>query len=335
MKSLLRTSVSSITAAFALLAGASANAQELSFQNYNAIIFNNLNTNSNIFGRTWVGNDFTGSNSADFGVQLPGNLPNNDRTLVVGNNLSSGNPINVHGGSLYIDGSTNGRAVNFNTNQNGRGALIEDHSIDAATAAIRGYSIAQSDALRAMVSDSVVTYPSSQPSNITFTATPGSDGVAVFNVNAADVFSNPLAQSINLVGGLTTNVIINVAVSGGSVNFNQGNMGGDFLSDYAQGHVLWNFYNADNSTNPFTITIERNFNGAILAPYANINTSSSIDGLVVANNLTARAQLHTPISGDATSYSGYTAPVPEPGSIVFLVAAGGLLLIVRNRRLMA
>ena len=320
--------VAVVAAASVLSFSGPVKAQALNYQNYNAIIFNDLNTTSDIEGRTFVGNNFTGSNSANLGIHLKSSTPATDRSFVVGNNLSSGNPLNLQRGSLYIDGSTNGRIINYN---GGSGAgLVVDHSIDAALAEIRGYSIAQSDALRALVADSVVSLPTNQPAPTKFFATAGADGLAVFNVSAASIFGNSLGQQFELIADAnTTNVLINV--SGTSVNWTNGNMVGSFTDNYWQGHTLWNFYEATS------INLgSKQFNGGILAPKASITTAGNIDGLVVANNLTTTAEVHLPDSNSSTAfaYEGYAAPVPEPGSVVFLLAAGGLFLIVRNRRLM-
>lgn len=304
----------------------SAQAQTLDFQNYNAIIFNNLSTTSDIEGRTFVGNDFTGSNSANLGNHLKNTVAANDRTFVVGNNLVSGNPLNLQRGSLYIDGSTNGRIINFN----GGGSVIADHTIDTDLATIRDYSISQSMALQNLAADSSVTVPSGSPGPTKFYATAGADGLAVFNVTADEIFNNAYGQQFELIADADTlNIVINV--SGTSVNWTNGNMVGLFNDNYWQAHTLWNFSEAT------TINFNaHNFNGGVLAPNASITTSSNIDGLVVANNLTTTAEVHLPDSNSVTAYAfeGYTAPIPEPGSAIFLVAAAGLILIVRNRRLM-
>lgn len=310
----------------ALLSTASvARAQVLNFQNYNAIIFNDLKTSSDIEGRTFVGHDFTGGNSANLGIHLKNTVPANDRTFVVGNNLVTGNPINLQRGSLYIDGTTNGRAINFN----GGGSVVVDHSIDAQLESIQNYSLAQSVAMQDMVADSVVTLPVGQPGPTKFYATAGADGVAVFDVSAADIFANPRGQQFELIADAATSSIV-INVSGTSVNWTNGNMVGLFNDNYWQGHTLWNFYEAE------TINLgSHNFNGAILAPYASITTSANIDGLVVAKNLTTTAEVHLPDSNSVTpyAYDGYMAPVPEPGSAIFLVAAAGMIFIARNRRL--
>lgn len=306
-----------------VLAGSPAQAQAVNYQNYNAIIFNDLKTSSDIEGRTFVGHDFTGTNSANLGIHLSNSVPSNDRTFVVGNSIFAGNPINLQRGSLYIDGSTNGRGFNFN----GGGSVVADHTIDATTAAIRTSSIFQSQSMQAMAADSTVILPSGSPGPTKFMGTGGADGVAVFNVSAADIFSNPNGQQFELYAdSFTSNFVINV--SGTSVDWTNGNMVGLFTDNYWQDHTIWNFYEATS------INLgSHNFNGAILAPYATITTSANIDGLVVANNLTTTAEVHLPNNGNA--YDGYTAtPVPEPGSASLILVVGGLMLLARNRRLL-
>lgn len=312
--------------ALAVLAGlSSASAQSLDFQNYNAIIFNDLKTTSDIEGRTFVGHNFTGTNSANFGIHLKNTTSATDRTLVIGNDLASGNPLNLQRGSLYIGGSSNGRIVNYN----GGGSKIADAAIMDDLAEIQDYAIGQSLAMQSLVADSTVSLPGSQPGPTKFFATAGADGLAVFNVNAADIFSNPKGQQFELIpDAFTTQVVINVG--GTTVNWTQGNMVGAFTQDYWQGHLLWNFYEAETiNFNSF------NMHGAVLAPNASITTSANIDGLVVADNLTTSAEVHLPNSNSVGqfAYEGYMAPVPEPGSAVFLIAAAGMILITRNRRL--
>lgn len=326
MKTLIAFRLRHVFAAAFLALAPGVFAQTLDYQNYNAIIFNNLSTTSDIEGRTFVGNNFTGTNSANLGNHLPNSTPANDRSFVVGNNIVAGNPLNLQRGSLYLDGSLNGRNINFN----GGGSTVADHTIDAATATIRNYSIAESAAFQSFAADSVVTLPSGQPGPTKFQATGGADGLAVFNVSANSIFANPLGQQIELHADANTlNVVINV--SGTSVNWTSGNMVSDFTNNYWQGHVLWNFYEATSiQLNSF------NFNGAILAPYASITASGNIDGLVVANNLTTSAEVHLPDSTSSPfAYQGALAPVPEPGSALLLLVAGGFVILVRNRRLFA
>ncbi len=303
----------------------SGQAQTLDFQNYNAIIFNNLQTTSDIEGRTFVGNDFIGGNSANLGIHLSSSTSPTDRSFVVGGDLAPGNPINLQRGSLYIGGSTSGRIINYN----GGGSTRIDNTLAADLAAIEDYALLQSQLLLDLTANSTVSLPSNQPAPTRFMATAGIDGLAVFNVSGASIFSNPLGQQFELITqSLVTDIVINV--SGTSVNWTQGNMVGLFNDNYWQGNIIWNFYEATSLNFG-----SRNFNGAVLAPLASITTSGNIDGLVVAKNLTTSAEVHLPNSNSPVpnAYDGYTAPIPEPGSLMFIAAAAGYCLILRNRRL--
>ena len=322
MKTSPRSLYLHVALAVGLLAGSqAANAQALNYQNYNAIIFNDLNTTSDIEGRTFVGHDFTGTNSANLGNHLSNSVPANDRSFVVGNNLFGGNSINMQRGSLYIDGSTNGRGINYN----GGGSTVVDHTIDSSTATIKAYSIAQSQALAALTPDSYATFPTTTPGPTLFHTVNDGDGVAVFNVSAANIFNNPYGQQFDIVwDGFTSDIVINV--SGTTVNWQNGNMVGLFNDNKWQSHTIWNFYEATS------ITLQNNFKGAILAPLASITAHSNIDGLVVANNLTTQHEVHLPNDGNA--YDGYTAAAPEPGSALLILALGGVVLVARNRRLL-
>jgi choice-of-anchor A domain-containing protein len=294
-------------------------AQSYTWENYNAIIFGNLNIQGEIEGRTLVGGNLTGSNSSNFGIGLPSGTSATDKTLVVGGNISSGNPLQLNKGSLYL-GGTNGRTVNYN----GGGSQISQ-STDLST--LKQAFLSESANLKSLATDSVVTSSTNgQPGPVTFTATAGSDGLAVFSISADAIFGSNLSQQIGLVANGATNIVINV--SGTTVNWiqNAGNMVGDFTSDYWQAHIVWNFYEAT------TINLgSHQFNGSILAPNATITTSNNIDGAVIANNLNLTGEVHLPSSSSANSYAGYRAQaVPEPGSAL-LLAVAGLIILTRRR----
>jgi choice-of-anchor A domain-containing protein len=315
-----RAALIATAAAFTLAVTASSQAQSYTWENYNAIIFGNLNIQGEIEGRTLVGGNLSGNNSSNFGIALPANTPSTDRTLVVGGSIgSSGSALNLNKGSLYL-GGTIGRSVNYN----GGGSLISE-STNLAT--LKADFLAESANLQSLATDSTVTLPSNgQPGPVNFNATPGADGLAVFNINAADIFGNNNTQQIGLNAGTATNIVINVA--GTTVDWlsGAGNMVGAFTSDYWQAHVVWNFYEAT------TINLgSKQFNGAILAPNATVTTSNNIDGTVIANNLNLTGEVHLPSSSSADSYAGYRMQaVPEPGSAL-LVGIAGLLILTRRR----
>lgn len=302
-----------------VLASGAAHAQSYTWENYNAIVFGNLNIQGEIEGRTLVGGNLTGSNSSNFGIGLPSGTSSTDKTLVVGGNISGGNPLQLNKGSLYL-GGTNGRSINYN----GGGSQISQ-STDLST--LKQAFLSESANLKSLATDSVVTSSTNgQPGPVTFTATAGSDGLAVFSISADAIFGSSLSQQIGLIANGATNIVINV--SGTTVNWiqNAGNMVGDFTSDYWQAHIVWNFYEAT------TINLgSHQFNGSILAPNATITTTNNIDGAVIANNLNLTGEVHLPSSSSANSYAGYRAQaVPEPGSAL-LLAVAGLIILTRRR----
>ena len=93
--------------------------------------------------------------------------------------------------------------------------------------------------LAGAAANNTVTLPSGQPGPAHFGVTSvNSCGGAIFNVQASDIFANPLVQQIELDPG--TAQVINV--SGTTANWNNGNMVSQFTSTTWQGHTLWNFY---------------------------------------------------------------------------------------------
>ena len=91
---------------------------------YDVIVLDDLSTSSDIEGRTFVGDDIISTGSANFAIHLA--TPATESTLVVVDDIVSGNPLNLNAGSLRIGGTSNGRVVNYN----GGGALIADPSLN-------------------------------------------------------------------------------------------------------------------------------------------------------------------------------------------------------------
>ena len=107
----------------ALSAHASVSGMTSLLGQYDVIVLDDLSTSSDVEGRTFVGDDVTGTSSANFAIALA--VAPGDSTLVVVDDVVAGNPLNLNAGSLRIGGTTNGRIVNYN----GGGALIADPSL--------------------------------------------------------------------------------------------------------------------------------------------------------------------------------------------------------------
>ncbi len=257
---------------------------------YNLITLADLATSSEVEGRTYVGGNFTSGNSANFALHL-NNVAASDNTFVVVGNLAAGNAINLNAGSLYLGGERNNRPINFN----GGGSLITDKTLSNAslTETLQGAS----RNLAQIASNNMATIPSGQPSALRFTVTNvNSDGLAVFNVKAADVFSNSSVQQLELTPGSAKTILINV--SGSSVDWNNGNKVSNFTSPDWRARVIWNFHEAT------TINLNsHNFMGALLAPLANVTTTANIDGATAVRTLTTSSEIHLPLFTGSFGYA--------------------------------
>ena len=299
--------------------GGIASAQSLSpLSSYSVIVSGNLSTNSDIEGRTIVGGNLTSSSSANFGTRLQNKVPKSDLVLRVGGNIAAGNPLQLNAGSLELGGSRNNRIINYN----GGGSLVQNPGAD--------YSAIISDLTEA--SQVLSTYGATsnamvfanmpgQPGPLRFTATPDSDGLAVFSVNGSDIFGNSKAQQIELITNHAADILINVA--GETINWDYGNMVGAFTQNEWREKIVWNFYEA-TSVNFGS----RNMNGQILAPNAVVTASGPIDGSVFAKGLTTTGEIHLP------GYKGgipIHSPIPEPSSLLLGIAGAAAFLLRRKR----
>lgn len=277
---------------------------------YNLIVLNDLNSNSEVEGRAFVGGNIVGGDASNYGVMLsPESAYSTIDVLTVVGNISAGNPLNIDAGDLRL-GGTLGRIVNFN---GPGGNLVNDPGVGSLLAGVSAALTGASSAMLTLTADSTASIPSGQPGPVVFNCTPGGDGIAVFNVSGSQVLSNNLTQELNLNLNGATSVVINV--SGTTVNFNQGNMTGTWNTAFARANVIWNFFEATS------LTIDRAMNGAVLAPLAHLTNFSVIEGSTFVKSFHQRAEVHLP---------GYTGFVPAPGTVSALALAG--LVAGRRRR---
>ncbi len=296
----------------AALATSLASAHASVFASYNLVVSGNLQNNSqDIEGRALVGGNLTGG-AVTVGLRLsPASNFVGQSVLTVGGNINV-SAINLQAGNVVRQGTRSG---NLNFNGGGSGVQSDIVSNVASIASGAASEIASTSAyLRTLSSNSSATFPNGQPGPVNFVATPSpAASIAIFNVSAANIFNNSLIQQYNLTTGGASSIIINV--SGTTVNLNNGNFTGNWTSAFARAKVLWNFYEATS------ITLDRNFNGAILAPNAHLTNSTAIDGSVFVYSFTQNGEVHLPL---------YTGFVPAPGAIA-LMGLGGLALTRRRR----
>lgn len=272
---------------------------------WNLVVTGNLYSTSEVGGRAFVGGNLSGP-ASNYAFSLQASQWAGVDTLVVGGNITATN-INLQAGNLRVGGSVTGH-VNFN----GGGQLFQDAALPSTVPGVVAELQAASAGYKALSANSTAQIPSGQPGQVKFNASPVG-GLAVFNVSGASVFSNPLTQSIDLNANGATAIVINV--SGTTINFNSGNFVGSWNSAFARANVIWNFYEATS------ISLDRAFNGAILAPNALLTNNTNIDGSVFVGGFNQLGEVHLP------NFTGYVVPAPAA-----LVALGGLLVAAPRRR---
>jgi choice-of-anchor A domain-containing protein len=271
----------------------------------------NVSSNTETEGTVRVGGKLTASSQYRVAIHTP--VVNNGNNLIVGGN-ASGN-LTIQNGNAQIGGTLTGSMSHPNGSYSTNVAAVQ--GIGAADSALlQGYS----SAFHAMAANNTVSFPGSSPQGVNFAigAVDAVNHIAVFNIAGSSLFNNGNIQQIDLsfANGLNQNsvssVVINVSGTSPLTWGNTGNFVGNFTSDWARTHVIWNFYEETKS-----ITFNnKSFNGSVLAPFADITTDTqSFQGSIFAKSLTQGGEVHQYL------YQGYTpniSAVPEPTSLVML-----------------
>ena len=144
----------------------------------------------------------------------------------------------------------------------------------------------------------------------------GGDELAIFNLNAADIFFQNSGIELDL--GLATKAIINVA---GNVDVTNTNLNGGW--NYS--NTLWNFYTA--TTVDFNYMAVR---GSVLAANADVFDASGFDGSLYAKSYTNSSLRE--IHGFFWTPPETETEVPEPSILALLLAGLGMIGLGRLRR---
>ncbi|HEX2868168.1 MAG TPA: choice-of-anchor A family protein [Ignavibacteriales bacterium] len=270
---------------------------------WNAIVVNNFNNVSEIEGRTFIGGNYSASNSHQFGYKLSGN-PASDIVFAVMGSVSTNGMANikVFNGSAAVSSSvSNPSWFSFQTSG---GTLQAQNSWPQNNSPVNDIKAA-ADYWKTLPANSTVQIPSGQPGPLRFNCS-STEAVAVFNVTDTQVFENSKVQQFDLVTSSTTKtVIINVNSIDGNVNWTTGNMTGNFTNDYWRARIVWNVYTSANNGDMGTINFNSGLGGTLVAPTATLTTNSNVDGSVVVENLNIQSEIHNPSGG----FSG-NLPVP-------------------------
>jgi hypothetical protein len=260
--------------------------------------------------RTITCGSLVSGNSANFGIHITSSSSTASiYTIEVNGQIVSGNPINVNAGSFgvgtnpthtitasgVVGYTLDGRQVNMNGGN--QGATINvDTNLTATCATITTDLQTLSSYLATLTNTTGnnVTIPTSQSGPLNFYVNVvDSNGFAVFSLDGNTVLNNGLVQQIELIVGSSVSSTLQLVVInlyGTSITFGQGNLVGTWFTSVTTGRALtiWNLPQATS------LTINRNWMGALLAPYAAVTASVDIDGATAVLSLTTNAELHNP-----------------------------------------
>ncbi len=301
-----------VIASFSSAEPALANALTAStiLQDFNVVIFNNATTQADIEGAAVIGGNFSGAtvfNNPNDSQNT--SQPSGFGALTVFGN-TNGNSINIdNGGNAYVAGSQ-GANISFNG-----GGYIAAPSATISSFSLPLIALSQSLSLLAATG----TLPPAG-NNEQITAVPGPDGIAVFNLTAAQLAAIP-SFTINL-GGAST-VVFNVEGSSASFSAN------DESGTAGANNIIWNFYDATG-----TVAFNTQIGGTVLAVGATVTNNNQIDGDLVAENWTGQGEAHSwPFNGNLPSPpTPPPTPTPEPASLVLFGSAIGLMGLLGVRR---
>ena len=331
----LRLAATAIAATvFATQAAATPLSTQQILHEFNAVVLSDVNSQSHVDGRTWVGGTATGGDYAQHvndmpassyaGLTVMGNAREvkvNAGGAVIGGNLN-GATINAGSGVIYGDvrnSNLNGAAWIGGSlsasNTNGGRVAARDSAMQANADAAHSTDFSASlGALSASLSQMAGTGSSvtfNGYGKATFNAVANASGVAVFNLIDAGVFK---ASEFEFNLGDATTVILNASDESATI-------GANFLGGSAQtlgSKLIWNFRNATS------IVTNAQFGGAILAPSARLTNNQNIEGGVFVKSLDQHGELHL------QAFGGNLHPLPEPASGALLLA--GLLMLALTRR---
>ncbi|PSU32439.1 collagen-binding domain-containing protein [Photobacterium lutimaris] len=291
---------------------------------YNLIVFEDLDSNSEVEGKTIVMGDINGT-SSNYGIHLPVATAPEDSLIIGGNNNST---LNISSGyNVALGGLDNGTI-----NLNGGGTInnISAYDLPGIKTELTDFSIF----LRDLAGNSTLMTPVSCCGTASFdvNSSVGSD-LAIFDFQANDFFENGFIQQydVNFNSQTPSAIIMNV---GGTViddTLFTANAVGNIVNDATRELIIWNFYEA------VTIDLTKQLNGSLLAPLAALSNATPIEGSVVVNSFVQRGEIHDPtfngfidLGLDDEVIDDEVVDIPEPSSLAFF--GMGLLSLSAWRR---
>lgn len=318
------------------IAGANAAALtgEQVLEQFNLVVFGNMQGGHDVEGRALIGGNLTGNSSTFF--KNGNTAPASDyKALSVGGNITGG-PTNVNnGGSVAVGGN-----VTKNINMNGGGTAYVGGSVSGG-ANINGNKVVGqpvtvpnfvnvmnqlSDDLKVLTANATAQVSGSKA---TFDAS-GKGDTVVFNIANGSAFFSSIGEIAFNLGAADT-VIINVG--GSSMTMNENWLGG--VGTSVADNIIWNFYDAT------TLAFGTEYFGTILATDAKVYQSNALNGSVVVKEIAQGSfggtsyrggEIHQyQFSGDIPGGQTSATNVPEPMALG-LLGLGLIGLMAAHRR---
>ncbi len=257
---------------------------------------------SNIAGSSFVSAGETRSNKVIFGENIEIDVSNPNRPMVNG---------------VYID-----HLLASEVYQDKDGNVYIDFDKEFAKLEKLSASLSEASANATYTSDS---FEDMNQRVIDVTdMQPDADGHIVINLSA-DVLNTSTPLTIK---GLSADadgntVIINVDTAGATnyqvnsqikIIYDDGTeRNNKETEDFCDNHLLWNFYDSTASDKLATgvISVDRPFQGSILAPAAEIDANQNIDGNIIANKVNVKAEPHRWDLQDNVDNENDPEPVPD------------------------
>ncbi|MFO1547403.1 collagen-binding domain-containing protein [Lactiplantibacillus plantarum] len=257
---------------------------------------------SNIAGSSFVSAGETRSNKVIFGENIEIDVSNPNRPMVNG---------------VYID-----HLLASEVYQDKDGNVYIDFDKEFAKLEQLSASLSEASANATYTSDS---FEDMNQRVIDVTdMQPDADGHIVINLSA-DVLNTSTPLTIK---GLSADadgntVIINVDTAGATnyqvnsqikIIYDDGTeRNNKETEDFGDNHLLWNFYDSTASDKLATgvISVDRPFQGSILAPAAEIDANQNIDGNIIANKVNVKAETHRWDLQDNVDNENDPEPVPD------------------------
>lgn len=295
---------------------------------YNLVaLTGNVGTQADVGGRIAAAGYITQSTTvgSHLGTDPYGSLANGYE-MVAGKGISATNYFNVNGGgNVYAPTNT----ANYNWNESPHGSVVSSGPSPIDFASLN--TAMQADTLKfsTMAPNGIVGAPTPKGGNPSWFVLSGTSTlVNVFNITAAEFADTNHPIDINVPAGST--VIINV--SGASVTLGAGfYFNGNQVNDSNAWNILFNFPDATS------VTINGQFDGALLAPYALLTGGSQMGGTFIAASIGMTGEVHYDAFTGNVPPSPQITPVPEGGPLTLIGAAalGAFLLLQRKKQAIA